>query len=65
VQARVHLTALLVAPLLLPVRDRAAGFAGLASDALPHVLATEYTPGAPIGWHRDKAVFGALQAIQP
>jgi alkylated DNA repair dioxygenase AlkB len=48
-----------------PVRDRAAAFAGLAPEALPHVLATEYTPGAPIGWHRGKAVFGALQAIQP
>jgi len=42
---------------LLPLRDRAAAFAGLKSEDLPHVLVTEYSPGTPIGWHRDKAVF--------
>ena len=25
---------------------------------MQHVLVTEYGPGAGIGWHRDKAVFG-------
>lgn len=42
---------------LLPVRDRAAAFAGLAPDALPHVLINEYQPGAGIGWHRDRPQF--------
>lgn len=48
---------------LLPLRDRAADFAGLASDALVHALVTEYAPGAGIGWHRDKAHFGKVAAL--
>lgn len=44
-------------PFLLPVRDRAAAFAGLAPECLQHVLITEYRPGAAIGWHRDRANF--------
>lgn len=43
---------------LLPVRTVAAGFAGLALEALEHVLVTEYAPGAGIGWHKDRSVFG-------
>src|SRR5215471_7592689 len=42
---------------LLPVRDRAARFVGLDTQALEHVLVTEYSPGAAIGWHKDKAIF--------
>lgn len=42
---------------LLPVRARAAAFAGLSAEDLPHALVTEYGPGAAIGWHRDKGVF--------
>jgi alkylated DNA repair dioxygenase AlkB len=42
---------------LQPLRRRAAEFARLDVDSLPHVLVTEYSPGTPIGWHRDKAVF--------
>jgi alkylated DNA repair dioxygenase AlkB len=42
---------------LLPLRERAADWAGLAPEALEHVLLTEYAPGAGIGWHRDRPVF--------
>jgi alkylated DNA repair dioxygenase AlkB len=42
---------------LLPVRERAARFAGLAPAALEHALVLEYTPGAAIGWHKDRPVF--------
>ncbi|HYC51449.1 MAG TPA: alpha-ketoglutarate-dependent dioxygenase AlkB [Gemmatimonadaceae bacterium] len=55
-----------VAPIpsyLLPVRDLAASFAGLTPEALEHVLVTEYSPGAAIGWHKDKAVFGDIVGI--
>ena len=38
---------------LHPLRDRAARWAGIASDSLVHVLVAEYTPGTPLGWHRD------------
>jgi alkylated DNA repair dioxygenase AlkB len=48
---------------LLPLREKAAAFAGLAGTALQHVLITEYGPGAAIGWHKDKAVFGEVVGI--
>jgi alkylated DNA repair dioxygenase AlkB len=28
-----------------------------------HVLVTEYGPGAGIGWHRDKSVFGQVVGV--
>ena len=34
---------------LLPLREKAACFAGLTPEELPHVLITEYSVGAPIG----------------
>ena len=52
-----------IPPFLLPIRDRAAAFAGLQPGALQHVLVTEYGAGAGIGWHRDKAVFGQIVGI--
>ena len=50
-------------PFLLPVRDRAAALMGVAPDALPHVLITEYAPGAAIGWHRDRPEFGEVAGV--
>jgi alkylated DNA repair dioxygenase AlkB len=48
---------------LLPLRAAAAEFAGLEPGELQHVLVTEYGPGAGIGWHRDKAVFGETVGV--
>jgi DNA oxidative demethylase len=48
---------------LLPLRERAAGLAGLEADTFQHVLLTEYAPGAGIGWHRDRSVFGDVVGI--
>lgn len=48
---------------LLPLRERAADFAGLAPEQLPHVLILEYSAGAAIGWHRDKKTFGDVIGI--
>jgi alkylated DNA repair dioxygenase AlkB len=48
---------------LLPLREKAARFAGLAPDELPHVLITEYSVGAAIGWHKDRPVFGDVIGI--
>lgn len=48
---------------LLSVRTLAASFAGMEPASLQHVLVTEYEPGAGIGWHRDKAVFGQVVGI--
>ncbi len=50
-------------PFLLSLRETAAAFAGLDPAQLQHVLVTEYGPGAAIGWHRDKAVFGEVVGI--
>jgi alkylated DNA repair dioxygenase AlkB len=49
--------------ILLPLRERAAEVAGLAAESLQQVLVTEYGPGAPIGWHRDKPMFQEVVAI--
>jgi DNA oxidative demethylase len=48
---------------LLPFRDRAAALLGRPPEALPHVLLTEYEPGAAIGWHRDRSVFGEVVGL--
>ncbi len=48
---------------LAPLRERAAAFAGIAPAELPHALVTEYEPGAAIGWHRDKNVFGDVIGV--
>jgi alkylated DNA repair dioxygenase AlkB len=48
---------------LLALREPAARFAGLDAAALTHVLVTEYAPGAAIGWHRDKGVFGEVVGV--
>jgi alkylated DNA repair dioxygenase AlkB len=45
---------------LLPVRERAAAFAGLDPEELPHALVTHYPAGTQIGWHRDRAAFGTV-----
>jgi alkylated DNA repair dioxygenase AlkB len=48
---------------LIPCRDRAAEWAGLPAAALEHALLTEYAPGAGIGWHRDRSVFGDVVGV--
>lgn len=48
---------------LIPPRDRAAAFAGLAPEAFQHVLINEYREGAPIGWHRDRPVFEKVVGV--
>jgi alkylated DNA repair dioxygenase AlkB len=42
---------------LAEVRDLAAAFAELDPAKLAHAMVTEYEPGAPIGWHRDRPQF--------
>jgi alkylated DNA repair dioxygenase AlkB len=48
---------------LLDLRETAARFARLAPEELQHVLVTEYSAGAGIGWHRDKGEFGQIVGI--
>src|SRR5688572_19143572 len=42
------------------VRTRAAEWAGIAPGELVMALINEYTPGAPIGWHRDAPQYGIV-----
>lgn len=42
---------------LLPLREQAAAFAGLAPADLVHALVVRYDPGSGIGGHRDRPVF--------
>ena len=48
---------------LLKVRGKAAAFAQIAPSDLQQVLVTEYRPGAAIGWHRDRSVFGDVVGL--
>jgi alkylated DNA repair dioxygenase AlkB len=48
---------------LLPLRERAAQFAGSRADALVQAMLIRYDPGAGIGWHRDRPVFEHVLGI--
>jgi alkylated DNA repair dioxygenase AlkB len=48
---------------LLPLRERAATFAGMAPGEFVQALVTRYDPGAGIGWHRDRPVFEHVVGI--
>ena len=48
---------------LMPLRNKAAGFAGLMPDELVQVSVIRYDPGAGIGWHRDRPVFGHVVGV--
>lgn len=48
---------------LSSVLERAAQFAGVSAAALVEGIVTEYSPGAPIGWHRDAPQFGTIIGI--
>jgi alkylated DNA repair dioxygenase AlkB len=52
-----------VAAFLPPLAQQVACFAGSTSEALEQVLVSEYPPGAPIGWHKDRPVFGNVVGI--
>jgi alkylated DNA repair dioxygenase AlkB len=62
VDAKLHKTEEFPA-FLHKLRVRAAAFAGLSPEDLPHALVTEYSLGTTIGWHRDKGVFDEVVGI--
>jgi alkylated DNA repair dioxygenase AlkB len=43
---------------LMLAREHAGRFADMDPAVLEHALVTEYSPGAGIGWHKDRSVFG-------
>jgi alkylated DNA repair dioxygenase AlkB len=48
---------------LQAVRTSAERFADIPPGSLQQVLITEYSPGAAIGWHKDRSVFGDVLGI--
>jgi alkylated DNA repair dioxygenase AlkB len=52
-----------IPPFFHAVRSGAAAFAKLGACDLQQVLLTEYRPGATIGWHKDRSVFGDVVGI--
>lgn len=48
---------------LLPLRETAARFIGAEPGELVQALLLRYDPGAGIGWHRDRPVFGHVVGI--
>ena len=48
---------------LRPFRDRAAKFAKLDPEDLIQALLIRYDPGAGIGWHRDRPIYGHVLGI--
>nr|WP_283254443.1 alpha-ketoglutarate-dependent dioxygenase AlkB [Ramlibacter paludis] len=38
---------------LTPLREQAGAWAGIAPEDFVQALIAEYTPGTPLGWHRD------------
>ena len=48
---------------LLPLRAKAAEFAQLDPDELVQALLIRYDPGARIGWHRDRPVYGHVLGV--
>jgi len=48
---------------LLPLRAKAAEFAGGEPGDFAHVLLARYDPGAGIGWHRDRSVFDKVVGV--
>jgi DNA oxidative demethylase len=60
--SRVH-PAAAIPDFLLPLRIRAAEFAGVTAAQLEQALVVRYDVGAGIGWHRDRPVFDKVVGV--
>lgn len=52
-----------IASFLLPLRAKAAAWAGCAPEDFTHALIAEYPPGSQLGWHRDVPEFELVVGI--
>ena len=48
---------------LVDLRERVAALRSMRAEQFVHALVTEYRPGTPIGWHRDKPEYGIVVGI--
>lgn len=52
-----------IPPFLLPIRHAVASLFTRDAPSFEQVLVTEYAPGAAIGWHKDRSVFGDVIGV--
>jgi len=52
-----------MAPFLVPLRDKAARWAGEDPAAFNYALVAEYSPGTQLGWHRDVPQFESILGL--
>jgi alkylated DNA repair dioxygenase AlkB len=50
-------------PLLHALRQRIGAWLELPPASFVHALVSEYRPGTPIGWHRDKPAYGIVVGV--
>jgi alkylated DNA repair dioxygenase AlkB len=50
-------------PIFVELMQRVARWLAIDPTTFVHALVSEYTPGTPIGWHRDKTVYGIVVGI--
>jgi alkylated DNA repair dioxygenase AlkB len=48
---------------LFPLRQRVGRWIGVPPEAFVHALVTEYSPGTPLGWHRDVPDFEVIVGV--
>jgi alkylated DNA repair dioxygenase AlkB len=56
-------TAPAIPPVLLPLRDKVAKWCNEPPANFIHALVTEYSPGTPLGWHRDVPQFELIVGV--
>lgn len=50
-------------PFLAALREKVARRLAMPPSRFVHALVSEYRPGTPIGWHRDKPAYGIVAGI--
>jgi alkylated DNA repair dioxygenase AlkB len=48
---------------LQSLRERLAAWSGVTPDDFVHVMVAEYTPGTPLGWHRDAPDYELIAGV--
>ena len=52
-----------MAPFLLPLREKVAAWTGVAAEEFGYALVSEYRPGTQLGWHRDVPQFEMVAGV--
>ena len=52
-----------IAPFLLPLREKVAAWSGIPAGEFGYALVAEYPPGTTLGWHRDVPQFEVVAGV--